>query len=315
MTRTLFLLGGTGFIGQEVIKEGVAAGHTVRALGRSDTSRAKLAGLGAQPVAGDASDPASWGEELRGADVVIDLLQPALPKRLTHGNVAKMSAQRQAFTAGVLKALEGLPDGERPILFCISGADDLQPGADGRIDHKSPLREEYVGFSAIGIPVRRLAERSPVDATFVYFGNLVYGPGKAFAELIVDGLKKRKARVLGKGDNHLPLVHSSDAARAVVHLAGLERAQLAGKTFLATDGSGTTQRELFDTTAELMGRKPPGSVPAVIAGLVAGAAGVQTLTLDARDDPAALVATGFTFTYPSIREGVPAVLSALGEQP
>jgi len=313
MTRTIFLLGGTGFIGQVVIKEALAAGHEVRALGRSESSLSRLSELGAQPVGGDANDPNGWREALRGADVVIDLLQPALPKRLTPGNVSKISEQRQAFTTGLLGVLNDLQADERPLLFFISGADDLLLGADGRIDHHSPLRDEFVGFSAIGVPVRRLIESSSVDATYVYFGNLVYGPGKVFEELIVDGLRKRRARVLGKGLNHVPLVHSTDAARALVHLADLSRAELAGKTFLATDGSGTTQRALFDATAELMGRKPPGSVPIAIASLVGGRAGAETLTLDALDDPSALLATGFAFTYPSIREGLPATLRDLGE--
>jgi nucleoside-diphosphate-sugar epimerase len=313
MAPTQFLLGGSGFIGQEVIRQAVEKGYEVRALGRSSGARSRLAEMGAHPVPGDAAEPSSWGKELRGADVLIDLLQPNLPRRLTPSAVETISRERQALTAAVLEALQALPVAERPLLFFVSGADDLQPDADGRIDHDSPRRSTHVGFSRIGVPVRALIESSSIEAAYMYFGNLVYGPGKVFAELIVDGLRKRRARVLGDGSNRLPLTHVTDAAGALVHLAGLPRDQLAGRSFLASDGSDTTQRELLNSTAALMGRKPPGSVPIWLAALVAGRAGVETLALDVRDDPAALLATGFKFRYPSHREGVPATLERLGQ--
>lgn len=313
MARRIFILGGTGFIGQEVVAQAVAAGFDVGALARSESSSARLTAIGAQPVKGEAGDPRAWAEQLRGADVLIDLLQPALPKRLTPRALDAISHQRRDFTAGLLDAIGSLPEGERPLLFSVSGVEDLKPDSQGRVDHDSGLRSEPVAFSRIGVPVRRLIERSGVDTTFVYFGAMVYGPGKAFAEVIVDGLRKRRARVVGSGSNRLPLVHVEDAAGALVHLAGLPRAEVAGRAYVATDGSDTTQRELLADTAKLMGRRPPGSVPKLVAGLVAGRSAVESITLDVVADPSALRATGFAFRYPSHREGVPPTLDRLGE--
>jgi len=108
----------------------------------------------------------------------------------------------------------------------------------------------------------------------------------------------------------VPLVHVTDAARALVHLAGLPRTGLVGRTFIVMDGADTTQRELLDETATLMGVKRPGAVPTWLAALVAG-----SITLDAHADPSALLTTGFHFRYPSHRQGVPATLAALGYTP
>jgi 2-alkyl-3-oxoalkanoate reductase len=312
VAQTLFILGGTGFIGREAVGEAVARGFEVRALARGDAARSRLEQSGARPVGGDAEDPSTWARALEGADAVIDLLQPKLPRRLTAGAIDAISARRQAFTAGLIGAIEALPGGERPLLFSVSGPEDLQPDPAGRIDHASSLRSEPLGFSRIGGPVRRLVERSGIDATHVYLGAMVYGPGKVFAEVIVEGIRKRRARVIGDGSNRLPLVYVTDAARVLVHLAGLPRGQIAGRAFLASDGSATTQRELLNHTAELLGRRHPGSVPAWLAGLVAGRAGVEVITLDVHDDNSALRATGFEFRFPSHREGVPAALERLG---
>jgi uncharacterized protein YbjT (DUF2867 family) len=42
MARTIFILGGTGFIGQEVVGQAVAAGFEVKALARSEGSSSRL---------------------------------------------------------------------------------------------------------------------------------------------------------------------------------------------------------------------------------------------------------------------------------
>jgi nucleoside-diphosphate-sugar epimerase len=119
--------------------------------------------------------------------------------------------------------------------------------------------------------------------------------------------------VIGKGSNRLPIVHVTDAARALVHLAGLPREQLAGHTFLAADGADATLRELLAETATLMGRKPPGSAPVWLVSLIAGRCSAEAMTFDAHVDNSALLATGFEYRYPSIKEGVPQTLADLGE--
>ncbi len=315
MNKTLFVLGGTGFIGHEVVIQAVQAGWHVKALVRSEEGANKLRQVGAQPVVGDISQPETWIAEVRGSSVMIDLTQPKLPKRLSRSVMKSLSTARQAMTRATLEALQRLPAEERPIFFSVSGADDLQPDAQGTISEHSPLRSHPRGFAHIGIPVHHLVEASGIEATYVYFGNLVYGPGKVFADLYVTGLKHGSARILGKGTNRLPLVHVTDAACALIHLAGLPRTELVGRTFILMDGADTTQRELLDDTAAFMGVKRPGAVPAWLAALVAGAIAVETITLDAHADPSALLATGFRFHYPSHRQGIPATLAALDYTP
>jgi len=311
----MFILGGTGFIGHEVVIQAGQTGWHVKALVRSEEGANKLQQIGAHPIVGDISRPETWIAEARGSTALIDLTQPKFPKRLSRSAMKALSTARQAMTRATLEALQRLPAQERPIFFSVSGADDLQPDAQVTISERSPLCSHPRGFAHIGIPVRRLVEASGIEATYVYFGNLVYGPGKVFADQYITGLKQGSARILGKGMNRLPLVHVTDAARALVHLAGLPRTELTGRTFIVMDGADTTQRELLDDTAAFMGVKRPGAVPAWLAALIAGSIAVETITLDAHADPSALLAKGFQFRYPSHQQGVPATLEALGYIP
>ena len=311
MSQTLFVLGGTGFIGSRLVSEAVAQGHSVVGLARSAQSAAKLEAAGARAVIGSLEAPQEWAEELRGAASVIDLIQPPLPTRLSERAVRKVVAARSATTLALLEALASIPDASRPLLFSISGADDLERDDESMISHHSGVSPAPTGYGRIGVPIHALVAKSGVDVTFVHFGVMVYGPGKAYAEHYVDGLKKHRTRIIGDGGNRLPLVHVADAARALVHLAGLEREQLAGRTYLAIDGSQMTQREFVALTAAGLGIRPPGRVPTFLARLLAGPANAEALTFDAQVDNSALAATGFRFLYPSPREGIPPTLADL----
>jgi nucleoside-diphosphate-sugar epimerase len=328
MKRTLFMTGAAGFIGHETAKEAVKAGWQVKALVQSGESAASLREIGARPVVGDVHQPLAWMAEAQDATALIDLVQPQLPKHLGQKEIEALAAERLEMTRSLLEALAGLPAGKRPLLIAVSGADDLQPDAQNVISHDSTLRAQPRGFAHMGIPKRKLIEASGLDATYVYFGNLVYGPGKVFAEQYVAGLKHGTAHVIGDGKNRLPMVHVTDAARALVHLAILAHANtqvdgmaalavtnVVGRTILAMDGADTTQRMLLDATADAMGVKRPASVPAWVAARVVGSISVESMTLDVHADTSALRKTGFYFTYPSYREGVPATLALLGSLP
>lgn len=68
---TLFVTGGSGYLGRNLIRGALARGHTVRALARSDRAAETVAALGASVVRGDLSDRNALEEGMRGADAVV----------------------------------------------------------------------------------------------------------------------------------------------------------------------------------------------------------------------------------------------------
>jgi nucleoside-diphosphate-sugar epimerase len=306
----LFILGATGYIGKEVVREAAARGFRVTALVRSVEKAGDLAAMGARIVPGDAGRPAAWVREAAGCNVLLDLVQPALPKRIGRRAIRRIANRRVAITRGVLAALMTIPDADRPLLLSVSGLDDLAPDELGRVHAGSPLRTRFTGFAHIGIPVRRLIERSGVAHAFAYLGT-VYGPGKAFAKTIFPRLAAGRLRMAGRGENRMPLVHVEDAARALVHLAALGAGRLSGHTFVVADGAGASMAEFLGHAAVLLGGPKPSSAPVWLARLFAGSVLCETLTRDIVADPASLTETGFEFRYPSYREGLPPTLQRL----
>jgi hypothetical protein len=289
----VFILGATGFVGTTVVDAALRAGLTVGAWARSDAQAAALRRRGVA-VGAPPSIPA--------AKVVIDLIQPKLPGRLSEAALGRAAGYRVETTRGVLAAL---PPGA--LLFSVSGTDDFAPGA---VSHRSRFTAAPKGFARIGLAVRAevLASKRPFAS--IHLGT-VYGPGKAFAATLFPRLKKGRLPIIGDGANRLPLVHVDDAAGALVHLATRRAEELTAHPWIVTDGTNTTQRALLELAARLLGGPRPRSVPRWLAALVAGGVAASALARDVPTDPSALVATGFNHRFPSIATGLPASLAAL----
>src|SRR5712671_5171420 len=140
MNKSMFILGASGFVGRKLVQAAVSDGWAVKALARSQSTGDQLAALGATPIAGDAESPEVWIAEAKNSRVMVDLIQPEIPRRVTFAAIQKISAQRLAFTRKLTAALQQVSTAERPLLLSISGTDDLEPDANGRIDGSSQLR-------------------------------------------------------------------------------------------------------------------------------------------------------------------------------
>jgi nucleoside-diphosphate-sugar epimerase len=69
--ETIYVTGGSGYLGRNIIRQFVSKGHSILALARSDASASIVASLGATPVLGDILDEASLSKGMIGADWVI----------------------------------------------------------------------------------------------------------------------------------------------------------------------------------------------------------------------------------------------------
>jgi nucleoside-diphosphate-sugar epimerase len=293
-THDLFILGATGFVGSTAVDAALRAGLKVGAWARTEAQAAALKQRGVAVSAPPSIPPAK---------VVIDLIQPKLPERLGEGAFEKAARYRVEATRSVLQALP-----PSALLFSVSGTDDF---GESPVSHRSPFFSgDPKGFARIGLSVRAELLASKRRFASIHLGT-VYGPGKMFASKLFPGLAKGRLPIIGDGANRLPLIHVEDAASALVHLASLSQEQLTVHPWILTDGTATTQRELLELGAKLLGGPRPKSVPRWLASLVAGSVAAASFSRDLPTDPAALIASGFTFRFPSIETGLPASIARL----
>ena len=69
----VFVTGSTGFIGTELVKDLIAAGHQVRGLTRSDAGEKQLQAVGAEVLRGDLTDLECLRRGATGMDAVVNL--------------------------------------------------------------------------------------------------------------------------------------------------------------------------------------------------------------------------------------------------
>lgn len=75
--RSVFVTGGTGYLGRALIERLVASGHEVRALTRIE-SKAKLP-AGCIPILGDALDPCTYLDHIQPSDTFVQLVGVSHP--------------------------------------------------------------------------------------------------------------------------------------------------------------------------------------------------------------------------------------------
>ena len=124
----VFVTGATGFIGTELVKELIAAGHRVRGLTRSDAGVEPLKAVGAEVHRGDLQDLNSLRTGAKGMDAVVNLA-------FSHdwSNFA-VNAENER------KAIEALGSVLEPgKLFVVTSGVGLTSGAPGHVRTEKDL--------------------------------------------------------------------------------------------------------------------------------------------------------------------------------
>ena len=123
----VFVTGATGFIGTELVKELIAAGHQVRGLTRSDAGVEQLKAVGAEVHRGDLQDLDSLRSGATGMDAVVNLA-------FNHDDMSKFAQNAR----DEIQAIEALGAVLEPgkLLVVTSGV-GITPGAPGQVRKES----------------------------------------------------------------------------------------------------------------------------------------------------------------------------------
>jgi nucleoside-diphosphate-sugar epimerase len=204
----VFVTGGSGRVGQPLIRHLVDQDHTVVALARSDAAAAAVRAAGAHDVVrGDVLDADSMAPGVRGADWVLHLAGGVRgPGRTTpdvlnrQGTEALLAACAGQPIAKLVLASSGAVYGDRSNLWI---EEDFEPSPNTRYGRSKADAEQLALASGLPVVVARIAA--------------VYGRDFPFG--MVERMAQDKAWLPGEGRNHVPTVHIDDCVRALVHLA------------------------------------------------------------------------------------------------
>lgn len=309
----VFIMGGTGFIGTETVKELIARGDTVYGLARSKETENKLAAMGAIPVPGDVYQPDAWMGSLPEIDYVINVLgffTDGKPHRLSIG-FAENARKKYIKWAEVL--IRVAKEKKVKAAVHVTGATIYEPHPVNWVSESTPLRYTKDGFNRIAAPATKLMVdeiKHGVPIIVAVAPNVVYGAASnaSFEMIFVESLRTNQMGIVGHGKNYIPTGHVVDVGRAVAHLTD---EKFAGEFFLIAGDDPVTQKEFLGAIAKGLAKKHIMKLPKPIVAILGGLAGAEFMSLSQRVDNSKLKNTGFQFKYPRFTDEIGHVMGEL----
>ncbi|HWO11736.1 MAG TPA: NAD-dependent epimerase/dehydratase family protein [Polyangiaceae bacterium] len=265
--RSIFITGGSGFVGQQTIQELSRRGHRVRALARSEQAAARIAAAGAEPVPGDLTSVDDLTRNMRGSEAVIH----AAAKVEQWGAYDDFYAVNVAGTENVLTAARRA--GVKRFVHI---------GTEAGLVGAQPLRMATEEFAApqrsVGLypATKRLAEERVLAAncseleTVVVRPRFIWGRGDtSLLPQLVHAVKQGRFMWIAGGRYLTSTCHVENVVEGIG--LALEGGR-GGNAYFLTDGEPTEFRAFITALLATQGLKAPtASIPRCIAKVLAQA--------------------------------------------
>jgi dihydroflavonol-4-reductase len=251
----VFVTGGTGFIGGEIVRQLRGRGDDVVCLVRNPEKGKAVTALGCELAAGDLGDEAALRAGMEGCDAVIHaaaMYEVGIPAK-------QRPAMYEANVTGTERVMEAALSAKVPRIVYVSTVGVFGNTHRKVVDetYQHPEQEftsyyEETKLEAHKIVKRMIAERD-LPAIIVQPGG-VYGPGDTsqVADLLQEFFAG-KLPLLPFPELGICMSHVEDIAGGV--LLALDKGRL-GEIYVIS-GPATTMRGAIETVASVSGRKAP----------------------------------------------------------
>jgi nucleoside-diphosphate-sugar epimerase len=248
--------GATGFLGSHIVERLLARGDSVRALVRETSDTSFLKSRGVDLAVGDITQPETLPAALKDVDVVYHAAANV-------NDWGPYSDFRRVTVHGTRNMLRASADsGIKRFLHVSSDAvykfSDLRRGVDEDTPvetHFGPL-DYYRKSKTKAEKVVRKAHREGLLPVSIVRPALILGDRDAtMLPGLIAFLRSSAACYIGNAKNQLPIVYGGDVAELCILAATNDDA--VGEIYNAVNEEFVTQRDLFETTAEIAGLDPP----------------------------------------------------------
>ncbi len=250
----ILVTGGSGLVGQEVLRELAARGHACCAMVRSDRASRTVIGLGAKPIAGTVEDPDAWRQ---------------LPPLVAIVHSAALIAQHEPWSrfeevnvGGTRLAAETARRLSVPLIHISSVAVyGRRAGDDGPETVTEQYRLGPLGRHEFYARSKRQAEAVALEQgggrVVALRPCVIYGPGDRLflPKLLSFARHNRIIPLAGSGNRPLPLVHSSSVALAVVCALRSTGRSHWGRPYNITGDATVTARDVVAALERFLGEK------------------------------------------------------------
>jgi len=300
----IVVAGGTGIIGQALVKDLAGDGHDITILSRNPAGYQREF-PDASLEKWDGRTVGEWAKTVNGSDVVVNFAgdnlagNSYLPERWTKEKKKRIRSSRLESGSAIVKAIAAAE--KKPKLLVQSSAIGYYgPRGNEPIYESEPPGEDFVASVAVewegctseveSMGVRRIILRTGLIQTLEGGPlNRLYLPYKLFGGVY-----------FGSGQQYWSWIHLADEVRAIRFLMDHDSAV---GPFNLTAPNPVTCREFGKALGKVMGRPSFMPVPRFAMNLVMGE--VATIVFDGqRVIPTKLLDLGFTFRFTDVEEAL-----------
>jgi len=279
------LIAGYGYVGAALGRTLVEESHDVWGLRRRVASLPE----GILPIVADLGLAASLTDLPPDLDTVFYMASPG---------GSDDAFYRTAYVQGLSNLLDALDrQGHRPVrIFFVSSTSVYAQRRGEWVDETSATEPDHFSGRYL-LEAERILLEGPFAGTVVRFGG-IYGPRRT---RLIESVRTGRAVWRKSPQQWTNRIHRDDCAGMLKHLMQLERPE---KIYLGVDCEPAEQGAVLRWIAGVLGAPPPRAVRAKDPALRATRGNKRC-----RNDR--LVASGYTFLYPTYREGYRAVLEEM----
>ena len=238
------LIVGCGYVGLPLGIELVRQGHEVSGIRRTGDALNELSAAGIQPLVADITRPGDLAKLPRDHDWVVECVSS------TKGGVEEY---RQVYLNGTRSVIEWLASNP-PKKFLFTSSTSVYGQTDGSVVKETSPTEPASDTSKLMVETEReliSAARTRGFPAVILRVAGIYGPerGHLFQQFL-----KNEARISGKGERIINMIHRDDLVSAIV--TGLKSGR-SGEIYNAVDDEPVAEIHFFRWLSETLGKWMP----------------------------------------------------------
>jgi len=297
----VLIIGATGFIGRELIKELEKAGHSPVAVSRNALKAAKILGSQAEIIEWDGTSAVVLANKIAGFEAIINLAGENIASgRWTCGR-KKLITESRVKTGRLLTEAVTLSSEKPTILIQGSAigyygtpvnlpADENQPAGQGFI---ADLTRDWE-FSIA--PLGQMIPRIVIIRT-----GLVLGKDGGLLKKMILPFTFYTGTVIGPGTQWMSWIHIRDEVRAIRFL--LENSSCSGAYNLAAPDP-VTMKAFMSSLGKILKKPVWLKVPGFLLEIALGKMAEETVLASQNIYPGKLLKAGFEFEYPDLTDAL-----------
>jgi uncharacterized protein (TIGR01777 family) len=305
----LFITGGTGLVGQRLVKELLHRGDQVVILSRRATHARELFGANVEIVEGDPMRSGDWMNAVADCDAVIHLVGENVFARRWNADFKKLLYESRVLsTQQVVDALRRKPiraDGQPKVLINASAIGYYGPRGDEELTEDSAPGSDFQAQLCIEWErAARAAESSGVRVALMRVGVVLDKEGGALAKVLTP-FKLGGGGPVGSGRQWLSWIHHVDLVG--LFLLALDNAEAKGP-LNGTAPNPVTNRDFAKALGRVLHRPSFVWTPALALRILLGEA-ATLVTTGQLVLPKRYSEMGYSFQYPTLEAALTQILS------